>query len=110
MCKCSCNYPETIRAESVTVADDLVTITLPSSAEINGGDVLNIGLFTAIPDGTNGVPISITNGTVTGNLLVKNGNYFRPRPLLARTVFQVQFFSDPAHFVLLGVKGRCCRG
>jgi hypothetical protein len=69
--------------------------------------VLNIGLFTAIPDGTNGVPISITNGTVTGDLLVKNGNYFRPRPLLARTIFQVQYFSDPEHFVFLGVKGRC---
>lgn len=106
---CNCKYPKNVRAESVAVATGTTTITLPSGTEINGGDVLNIGLYTSIPDGTNGTPISITNGTVTGDLLVENGNYFRPRPLMARTIFQVQFLSDPAHFVLLGVKGRCCR-
>lgn len=106
---CNCNYPEDVRAESVAVAAGTTTITLPSTTEIKAGDVLNIGLFTAIPDGTNGVPISITNGTVTGDLLVRNGNYFRPRPLLARTVFQVQYFSDPEHFMLLDVKGKTCR-
>lgn len=107
---CVCNYPEDVRAVSVAVAAGATTITLPANTALKGGDVINIGLFTAIPDGTNGVPITITNGTVTGELLVPNGNYFRPRPLLARTVFQVQYFSDPAHFVLLNVKGRCCRG
>ena len=104
---CNCEYPQDVRAESVAVSGGTTTITLPATTELNAGDVLNIGLFTAIPDGTNGVPISITNGTVTGDLLVKNGNYFRPRPLLARTIFQVQYFSDPEHFVFLGVKGRC---
>ena len=104
---CTCKYPKPVRAETVTVAAGTTTITLPATTEINQGDVLNIGLFTAIPDGTNGVPISITNGTVTGDLLIPNGNYFRPRPLMARTVFQVQFLSDPEHFILLGVKGRC---
>lgn len=104
---CTCKYPKPVRAETVAVAGGTTTITLPATTEINPGDVLNIGLFTAIPDGTNGVPISITNGTVTGDLLIPNGNFFRPRPLMARTVFQVQFLSDPEHFILLGVKGRC---
>lgn len=104
---CCCKYPRKVRAESVAVATGTTTITLPSTTEINGGDVLNIGLYTAIPVGTNGTPISITNGTVTGDLLVENGNYFRPKPLLARTILQVQFFSDPVHFVLINAKGRC---
>ena len=107
---CKCNYPENVRVESVAVAEGMTTLTLPETTDIKGGDVLNIGLFTEIPEGTNGTPISITNGSVTGNLLVKSGNYFRPRPLLARTIFQVQYFSDPAHFMLLGIKGKCCRG
>ena len=110
MCNCRCIYPQDVRAESVEVAEGVTTITLPADTVLNGGDVINIGLFTAIPDGTNGVPISITNGTTTGDLLVKNGNYFRPRPLMARTVFTVQYLSDPAHFVLLDVKGRTCMG
>ena len=48
---CNCEYPQDVRAESVAVAGGTTTITLPATTEINGGDVLNIGLFTAIPDG-----------------------------------------------------------
>ena len=101
---CCCNYPKRFRAETVAVATGVTTLTLPATAEINAGDIIDILVASPIPDGTNGTVLSVTNGTVTGNVLVSNGNYFRPRPLLSRTIFRVQFFDDPAHFQLIAVK------
>lgn len=101
---CCCDYPKKYRASSVAVTGGVTTITLPSTAEINPGDVINLLVAVPIPDGTNGSTVSVTNGTVTGSINVCNGNYFRPRPILSRTVFQVQYFSDPAHFQLIAVK------
>lgn len=98
------------RAQSIAVATGVTTITLPTTAEITAGDVFDILLSTAIPDGTDGTQVSITNGTVTGNLMNGNGNYLRPLPLTSRTVLRVQYLADPAHFQILGVfgKGRRC--
>lgn len=104
-CECTPNIPQ-IRASSVAVATGTTTITLPATPEINAGDVVDILLATAIPDGTDGTQIEITNGTVTGNLMNGNGNYLRPYPLTSRTVFQVQFLDDPSHFQILDVHGR----
>lgn len=101
MCNC---YPKRVRAESVAVAAGVTTITLPSTAEINPGDVLDILVAVPIPDGTNGSVVSVTNGTITGDVNVFTGNYFRPRPILSRTVFRVQYFSDPEHFQLIDIK------
>ena len=100
-----------IRASSIAVATGTTTITLPSTPEINPGDVVNILLATAIPDGTDGTQVVITNGTVTGSLFNGNGNYFRPEPLTSRTVIQVQYLADPAHWQILKITGRrCCNG
>lgn len=102
-----------IRAETIAVATGTTTITLPSTAEINAGDVIDILLATAIPEGTDGTQVSITNGTVTGSLMNGNGNYLRDAPIRSRTVLRVQFLNDPSHFQIINVFGRrfrrvCC--
>ena len=66
---CSCMYPKRYRASSVVSADGVTTITLPATAEITAGGLYDIGLFTAIPAGTDGTQVIITNGTVTGNVM-----------------------------------------
>ena len=76
---CAC-IPQ-FRATEIAVADGVTTITLPATAEINSGDIIDVLLATAIPDGTDGTQITITNGTVTGDLMNGNGNYLRPYPL-----------------------------
>ena len=104
-CECTPNIPQ-IRASSVAVATGVTTITIPASPVINPGDVVDILLATAIPDGTDGTQISITNGTVTGDLMNGNGNYLRCYPLTSRTVLRVQFLNDPAHFQVLWIFGK----
>ena len=93
------------RASSVAVASGTTTITVPSSAEITNGAIIDILLATPIPDGTDGTQISITNGKVTGNLMNGNGNYLRP-PITSRTVIRCQYLSDPAHFQIIQIFGR----
>ena len=97
ICPCIPRY----RAESVAVAGGVTTITLPATAEIANGDIIDVLLATAIPDGTDGTQISVTNGTVTGTVMKSNGNYARANPLTSRSVLLVQFFDDPAHFQIL---------
>ena len=104
MCNCKCNYPQRYRAETITVATGTTTITLPATAEIEAGNVYDILLATVIPAGTDGTNISITNGTQTGAVMRRNGNYYRPIPLTSRTILRVQFFDDPAHFQLIAIK------
>lgn len=94
------------RASTVATTGGVTTITLPATAEINSGEIIDILLATSIPDGTDGTQISITNGTVTGNLLNGNGNYLRPYPLTSRTVIRCQYLSDPAHFQIINMFGR----
>ena len=94
------------RAESVEVAEGVTTITLPATAEISNGEIIDVLLATAIPDGTDGTQITITNGTVTGDLMNGNGNYLRPYPLTSRTVIRCQYLGDPAHFQIIQIFGR----
>lgn len=113
-CKCRPNITM-IRADSVAVATGTTTITLPATPEIAAGDVIDILLATAVPSGTDGTQISITNGTITGSLLNGNGNYLRLDQLTSRTVLRVQYLGDPAHFQIIGIFGRkfrksCCCG
>lgn len=103
---CFCANIPRIRATTVAVATGVTTITIPATPEINAGDVVDILLATAIPDGTDGTQISITNGTVTGNLLNGNGNYLRPYPLTSRTVIRCQYLGDPAHWQFIDIFGR----
>ena len=101
---CCCNFPKRIRAASVAATGGATTITLPATPTINPGDVIDVQLYTAIPDGTDGTTLSITNGTVTGFVMAGNGNYYRPLPLRSRTILRVQFLDDPAHFQLIGIR------
>jgi hypothetical protein len=94
------------RAESIETAAGVTSITLPATAEITDGAVIDILLATAIPDGTDGTQVTITNGTVTGSLMNGNGNYLRDAPIKSRTVLRVQFLDDPAHFQIINVFGR----
>ena len=94
------------RATEIAVADGVTTITLPATATIENGQIIDVLLATAIPDGTDGTQISITNGTVTGNLMNGNGNYLRPYLLTSRTVIRCQYLGDPAHFQIIQMFGR----
>ncbi len=105
---CKCNLP-LVRAESVAVdtSTGVTTVTLPSGTTLASGDVINILLATVIPSGTDGTAVLITNGTESGNLMKRNGNYFRPLPLRSRTVLTAQYLDDPAHFQIIRVRGLC---
>ena len=94
------------RAISVAVAAGVVTITIPATSEINSGDIVDIQLFTSIPDGTDGAQLTITNGTLTADVMNGNGNYLRFYPLTSRTVLRVQYLDDPNHFQIINVFGR----
>lgn len=107
-CNCKPNIPK-IRATTVAVAGGITTVTLPAAPEFNAGDVIDILLATAIPDGTDGTQVTVTNGTVTGNLMNGNGNYLRGVPIKSRTVLRVQYLADPAHFQIINVFGRAFR-
>lgn len=106
---CNCKiYPIKIRATSIAVATDTTTLTISATPALVGGNIYDIGLFSPIPDGTNGTQVEVANGgTDPIPMYIENGNYYRPRPLLARTVLEAQYFSDPPHFVFLKMKGVC---
>jgi hypothetical protein len=94
------------RATSVAVAAGVATITVPTTAEFNAGDIVDIQLFTSIPDGTDGAQLVITNGTTSASVMNGNGNYLRFYPLTSRTVLRVQFLQDPLHFQIINVFGK----
>ena len=108
----SCNFDPNIaqiRATEVAVADGVATITIPATSTINNGDIVDIQLFTSIPDETDGAQLVITNGTFTASVMNGNGNYLRFYPLTSRTVLRVQYLSDPSHFQIINVFGRRIR-
>lgn len=94
------------RANSVAVDAGITTITLPATAELSNGEVFDILLATAIPDGTDGTQLEITNGTITGSLFNGNGNYLRMSPLTSRIVIRCQMLDDPLHFQIIQIFGR----
>lgn len=99
-----CKFPKRLRASSVTTTGGATTITVPGSPAINAGDLVDVQLYTAIPDGTDGTTLTITNGTQTGFVMACDGNYYRPLPLRSRTILKVQWLDDPAHWQLVGVR------
>ena len=75
MCNCNelnINNVIRYRATSVAVTAGVTTITIPASPVINPGDVIEVLLATPIPAGTDGTQITITNGTITGDLNLGN--------------------------------------
>lgn len=88
------------------MADGVATITIPTTAEISNGQIIDVLLATSIPDGTDGAELVITNGTITAPIFNGNGNYLRFYPLTSRTVLRVQYLTDPVHFQIINVFGR----
>lgn len=105
---CNPNIPK-IRATSVVMAAGTATITIPATPVIEPGQVVDILLATSIPDGTDGAQLVITNGTVTASVMNGNGNYLRFYPLTSRTVLRVQYLTDPVHFQIINVFGKCIK-
>ena len=107
-CTCDPNIAR-YRATTVTLTAGVATITLPTTDEINSGDIIDVLLATSIPDGTDGAELEITNGTVTASIMNGNGNYLRFYPLTSRTILRVQYLSDPSHFQIINVFGKRMR-
>ena len=102
-CFCEPNFPK-IRVESIAIADGVATLTIPTTAVINDGDIVDVQLFTSIPDGTDGAEIIISNGgTVASPVMNGNGKYLRLSPITSRTILRVQYLSDPDHFQILWI-------
>lgn len=102
-------YAQKIVAESMSVTGTgntaTTTITVPEGTSFADGCIYDILLSTQIPSTTDGTILAITNGTVTGQILQSfTGNYARARALGWRKIIRVQFFADPDHFNLLGVR------
>ena len=103
-------YAERVSAQSMAVSGTGNTATtaimLPATFTPVAGGIYDILLNTQVPSDTDGTIINITNGTLAGNLYQRSsGNYARARALGWRKVLRVQFFDDPDHYNLLGVRG-----
>lgn len=103
-------YVQRVTAESITVsgtgATAETTITVPATFTPVAGGIYDVLISAQVPAGTDGTILSITNGTIEGNVYQRyNGNYARCRALGWRKVIRVQFLDDPAHYNLLGVRG-----
>lgn len=93
---------------AVTGAGDaaVTTIIVPATATFVPGGIYDILLRTQVPAETDGTIVNITNGTQAGSIMERcTANYARSRGLGWRKVLRVQYFDDPVHFVLLGVRG-----
>lgn len=102
-------YVERITASSVAVSGTgntaVTTITVPDTATFAEGCIYDILLSAQIPAGTDGTIIAISNADMSGEVMQGfTGNYARARALGWRKVIRVQFFADPDHFNLLGVR------
>ena len=105
-------YIQRITAESIAVAGTgntaTTTITVPATFVPADGAVYDILLRTQVPEGTQRTIVAITNGTDSGNILqARTGNYARASGLGWRQVLRVQYFADPAHYVMLNIRGQC---
>lgn len=108
MCNCNCyRRIQSVVPTTAAVAAGVTTLTLPASFTPMNGGIYDIPLSVAIPDGTNGTEISITNGTVTGNLLNRLGSNVRMGTLSAGTTLRVMYLEDPSHWNLISVRRKC---
>lgn len=103
-------YVQRITATKIAVtgvdAAAVSTITVPGNVTFAPGGIYDILLRTQAPALTDGTIVNITNGTQAGSIMERStANYARSRGLGWRKVLRVQYFDDPAHFVLLAVRG-----
>lgn len=84
----------------------ITTLTVPATFTPISGGIYDILISAQVPSATDGTIITITNGTISGDVLQRTtGNYARSRALGWRKVLRVQFFDDPSHYVILGMRG-----
>lgn len=105
-CCCKNNRIQTVVPESITVAAGVATVTLPATFEPVQGGIYDVPLSVAIPDGTNGAEIVITNGTTTGSLLNRLGSNVRMGTLNAQWILRIMFLEDPDHWNLISRRWR----
>ena len=102
-------YVQRVTADSIAVSGTgstaTTTITVPASFTPVAGGIYDILLTAQVPAGTDRTIVNITNGTVEGAVFKRFiGDYARARCLGCRQVIRVQFFDDPEHYNLLGVR------
>ena len=102
-------YAQRVTADSIAVSGTgstaTTTITVPASFTPVAGGIYDILISAQVPVGTDGTIVSVTNGTIEGELFKRFvGDYARARCLGCRQVIRVQFFDDPEHYNLLGVR------
>lgn len=98
---CNCNI---IRATSIAIetpetGEAYIQITVPATVTFTEG-CYRIGLFTNIPTTLSCAPVQITNGTDEYPVLRCNGNNWRPSQLRCRSVLNLEFLTDPEHFLV----------
>ena len=104
---CNCGRIQSVVPTTIAFAAGTTTVTLPADfVPVNGG-IYDIPLAASIPDGTNGSVITITNGTITGNLLNRLGSNVRMGTLSAAWTLRVMYLGDPEHWNLISVRRRC---
>lgn len=103
---CNC-MRQVITASSVAVTATTTTVTLPATFIPVAGNIYDISLAAAIPDGTAGTVINITNGTISGPLLNRLGNNVRMRSLSPQMILRVMYLGDPDHYNLISIRARC---
>lgn len=96
-----------VRATDITITNGISKITIPTTTP-NINKCLWIDLRVAIPLGTSCTRVQIVNGSDTLDVEVTDGNYWRPCELRCRSILVLQYFDDPAHYVIRDVKGNGC--
>lgn len=105
-------YIQRITAESIAVSGTgntaTTTITVPSTFIPADGAIYDILLRTQVPVETTGTILSISNGSDASSVMQpRTANYARASGLGWRQVLRVQFFNDPAHYIMLNIRGMC---
>lgn len=102
-------FVERVDATSIAVSGTgntaITTITVPDTFTPVAGGVYDIRLSAQVPVETDGTIVTISNSTISGEVMQRiTGDYARARNLGWLRAIRVQFFADPDHFMLVGVR------
>lgn len=100
---CNCCNCRSVRAESITLAGTILTVTVPADTDLTTLGCLRIGIFTTIPNTVSCANINVTNGTTTLSILKDDGDYWRPSRLCCRSIIRTRVLTDPPHLLIEGV-------
>lgn len=99
---CNCKKIPIVTPTSVTVAEGVTTLAMPSNFISTPGCVYDISLNVPIPAGTDGTAIKIGSAP----LLNKLGSNIRLADINSQQIFRVLYLNDPVHFILIGRRWR----